>query len=164
MGADELQRVPVAGGQHTLVAPRFARGAERTQNVVGLVPFAGDHLVTQIGQQLFQNGHLISQFLGHALALGFVAVVQFVAEGGGFQVESDGHLVGVLLGLQFHQDIHKAHQGVGVAAVFCCQQLDAVKGAVDNAVAVQYKKFQGETSDVFRLMGRAARQFKNIIP
>ena len=63
-------------------------------------------------------------------------------------------------------DVYKrqAHQGVGVAAVFCCQQLDAVKGAVDNAVAVQYKKFQGETSDVFRLMGRAARQFKNIIP
>lgn len=70
------------------------------------------------------------------MAGGLVAVVHLVAEGGGFEVESHSHLVGLRFFEQGEQDIQKAENGVGIAAVFGGQQLDAVKGTVGDAVAV----------------------------
>ena len=67
---------------------------------------------------------------------GFVAIIHFVAEGGGLQVKGHGHLVGFTLLEQGEQDIQKAIDGVGVSSVLGGQQLDAEKGAVGNAVAV----------------------------
>ena len=67
---------------------------------------------------------------------GLVAVVHLVAEGGSLQVKGHGHLVGLALLEQGEQDIQKAINGVGIAAVLGGQQLDAVKGTVGDAVAV----------------------------
>jgi hypothetical protein len=41
-----------------------------------------------------------------------------VAEGGGFEVEGHSHLVGLGFFEQGEQDIQKAENGVGIAAVF----------------------------------------------
>ena len=70
------------------------------------------------------------------MAGGLVAVIHLVAEGGGLEVEGHGHLVGFAFLEQGEQDIQKAENGVGIAAVFGGQQLDAVKGTVGDAVAV----------------------------
>jgi len=137
--AHKLQAVAVACGDDALVAARFACGGKRAQNIVCLKALARHHAVAKARQKLLQNGKLAGQLLRHALALGLVAVVHFVAEGGGLQVEGDGHLVRLHFCLQLQKDIHKAHKGIGVAAVLRGEHLDAVKGAVHDAVAVQYK-------------------------
>ena len=70
------------------------------------------------------------------MAGGLVAIVHLVAEGGGFEVERDGDLVRVALLEQGEQNIQKTINGVGIAAVLGGQQLDAEKGTVRDAVAV----------------------------
>ena len=70
------------------------------------------------------------------MAGALVAVVHFVAEGGVLQIESNGHLVGLTLPEQGIHNIQKAEDGIGIAAVLGGQQLDAVKGTVGDAVAV----------------------------
>ena len=92
--------------------------------------------VAQRGQKLFEHRHLRGQLVGHLVAGGLVAVIHLVAEGGGLEVEGHGHLVGFAFLEQGEQDIQKAENGVGIAAVFGGQQLDAVKGTVGDAVAV----------------------------
>ncbi len=93
-------------------------------------PALGRHgAVAQVGQKLFQHRHLLGQLFGHPVAGGLVAVIHLVAERGGPQVERHGHLVGVALLEQGEQDIQKAINGVGIAAVLGGQQLDAKKNA-----------------------------------
>ena len=70
------------------------------------------------------------------MAGGLVAIVHFMPEGGSFQVKSHSHLVRLALLEQGEQNVQKAIDGVGVTSVLGGQQLDAVKSAVGNAVAV----------------------------
>ena len=81
--AHKLQAVAVACGDDALVAARFACGGKRAQNIVCFKALARHHAVAKARQKLLQNGKLAGQLLRHALALGLVAVVHFVAEGGG---------------------------------------------------------------------------------
>src|SRR5699024_10932988 len=121
-------------------------GGQGAQNVVGL-PARPAHLhKAQFVQQLFQHRHLLGQFLGHAVAGGLVAVVGFMAGGGGARVPGDGYRVGRMGGEQVEQDVLEAEDRVGVAAILRRQQLDAEKGAVDQAVAVQYHQFHRKSS------------------
>ena len=137
----QLQAVPVAGGDEAVVPPGRGGGGEGAQQVVRFVAFQADHGKAQVRQQLFQHRHLVRQLLGHAVAGGLVAVEHLVAEGGGLQVKGHRHLVGVVVPQKVQQNVHEAVYGVGVAPIFCGEQLDAVKGAVGNAVAVQYQQF-----------------------
>ena len=136
VGPHKLQAVPVSGCDGAFVAAGSAGGGQRAQNIVGLVALARHHFVAEVRQQLFQHGKLGGQLFGHSFALSLVAAVHFVAEGGRFQVKGDRYLVRFFLGFQLKQDIHEPHDGVGEAAVLCGEQLDAVKRAVDDAVAV----------------------------
>lgn len=70
----------------------------------------------------------------HKHKLNLLAAV--VSEGGVLQIEGHGHLVGLTLPEQGIHNIQKAEDGIGIAAVLGGQQLDAVKGTVGNAVAV----------------------------
>ena len=134
--AHQLQAVAVSGGQVAVVLAGVAGSSQGAQNVVGL-PALGRHgAVAQVGQKLFQHRHLLGQLFGHPVTGGLVAVIHLVAERGGPQVERHGHLVGVALLEQGEQDIQKAINGVGIAAVLGGQQLDAKKRTVGNAVAV----------------------------
>ena len=134
--ADQLQTVPVSGGEEAVVAAGGAGGGQGAEDVVGLPALRRHLAVAQRSQKLFQHRHLCSQLVGHLVAGGLVAVVHFVAEGRGLEVEGHGHLVGVTFLKQGEQDIQKAENGVGVAAVLGGQQLDAVKSTVGDAVAV----------------------------
>ena len=138
-GIHQLQAVPVTGGQQRGAAGLFVGGSQRTQNIIGLPARLADLRKAQIRQQLFQHRHLFSQFRGHAVAGGLVAVVGIVAEGGGLLVPGDGHRVGGVGGKQIQQDVLESVNGVGIPAVLGGQHLDAEKRTVDQAVAVQDK-------------------------
>ena len=134
--AYQLQAVPVSGGKETVVLPGGAGSSQCTQNIVRFPAFGGNGAVAKVCQQLFEHRHLLRQFLGHGVAGGFVAIVHFMPEGGSFQIKSHGHLVRLALLEQGEQNVQKAIDGVGVTSVLGGQQLDAVKSAVGNAVAV----------------------------
>ncbi len=134
--ADQLQAVTVSGGQIAVIFPGGAGGGQGAQDVIGFPALGGDLPVTQVGEQLFEDGHLLGQLVGHGLPGGLVAVVHLVPEGGGPQVERHGHFIGLAAPEQGVENIQKAENGVGIAAVLGGQQLDAVEGAVGNTVAV----------------------------
>ncbi len=101
----KLQAVAVARGQHAGIAARGRGGGQCAENVVRFVSLARDHPVAKIAQQFLQNRQLRGQLLGHALALRLIARIHFVAEGGRAQIERNGHLVRLFLGLEPQQDI-----------------------------------------------------------
>ena len=137
----QLQAVPVSGGDEAVVAPCRRGGGEGAQQIVRFVALQADHGKAQVRQQLLQHRHLGRQLLGHAVAGGLVAVEHLVAEGGGLQIKSHRHLVGAVLLQKVQKDVQKSVYGVGVAPIFRGEQLDAVKGTVGNAVAVQNQQF-----------------------
>ena len=134
----QLQAVPVPGGDEALAALPLAGGGQGAQDVVGLPPLAGDNAVAQVSEQLLQHRQLLGQFLRHALAVCLVPGVGLVAEGGGLAVKGDGHPAGGGLVQQLFQHGEKAVNAVGKVPGLGGEQLDAVKGPVQNAVAVQY--------------------------
>ena len=134
--AHQLQAVAVSRGQKAVVPAGLAGSGQRAQNVVGLPALCRYLTVAQVGEQFFQDGHLLGQLVRHGVAGALVAVIHFVAEGGVLQIEGHGHLVGLTLPEQGIHNIQKAEDGIGIAAVLGGQQLDAVKGTVGNAVAV----------------------------
>ena len=134
--AHQLQAVAVSGGKEAVVLPGGAGSSQCAQNIVRFPALGGNGAVAKVCQQLLEHRHLLCQFLGHGVAGGLVAIVHFMPEGGGFQVKSHGHLVRLALLEQGEQNVQKAIDGVGVTSVLGGQQLDAVKSAVGNAVAV----------------------------
>ena len=143
-GADQLQAVPVAGGQQCNTARSPVGGGQRAQKIVGLPARAAYLRKAQVVQQFFQHRHLLGQFLGHSVAGGFVAVVGLVAEGGCALVPGNGHSVGAVGSQQVEQNVLKPKDGVGVPSVLGGKQLDAEKGPVDQTVAVQDHQFHSE--------------------
>ena len=136
-----MQAVAVAGCQQRRAALRLARGSQRTQNVVRLPALAADLHKAEVGQQLFQHGHLLRQLVGHTVAGRLVAVVGLVAEGRRTQIPRNGNGVRLVRRQQIQQNILKTKYGVGVASILGGQQLYAEERAVDQAVAVQYHQF-----------------------
>ena len=143
---DELEGVLVAGDHHGGAAALTVDPGHGAQQVVGLpalqlVP-ADVHGV----QHLFQHRHLGGQLLGHALALGLVALVDQMAEGGGLQIEGHGQPLGLFLVQQLEENVQKAENGVGGQPVPGGQVLaHAVKGAVDDGVAVDDHELHGRS-------------------
>ena len=134
--AHQLQAVPVSGGKEAVVLADGAGSSQRAQNIVRFPSLGGNGAVAKVCQQLLEHRHLLCQFLGHGVAGGLVAIVHFMPEGGGFQVKGHGYLVRLALLEQREQNVQKAIDGVGITSVLGGQQLDAVKSAVGNAVAV----------------------------
>ena len=81
------------------------------------------------------------------MAGGLVAVIGSMAEGGGFFVPGNGHSVRVVGGKQVEQDILEAENGVGVAPILGCQQLDTEVSPVYQTVAIQNQQFHTGTSE-----------------
>ena len=126
----QLQAVPVPGGDQALASLLLAGGGKGSQNVVGLPALAGDNLIAQIHEQFLEHRQLLGQLLRHALAVGLVAGVGLVPEGGSLPVKGDGHPVGGRLVQQLFQHGEKPVNAVGVLPIFGGQHLDAVKGPV----------------------------------
>ena len=135
---DQLEGIFIPGDDDRVPPGALVRLGDGANQVVGLPAVQLVHGDVQGGEDLFQNGHLTGQLLGHGLALGLIALVGQVAEGGGLAVKSDAQGLGLLLVQQLVQDIQKAKHGVGGLARPGGQvRAHAVKGPVDDGVAVQ---------------------------
>ena len=134
---NELQAVLITGDNDAVPAAFLADGGGGTQNIIGFIALQLVAAEAHGVQNLFQNGHLGRQFLGHPLPLGLIGLILLMAEGGGLQVKADANRLRLLLLQQTLQDGNKAVDGVGRGAVRGVQRTHAVKGTVDNAVAVQ---------------------------
>ena len=143
---NELEAVLVAGNGYALPACRLAFPGDGADEVICLVSrqlVAGDvHGV----QHLLEDRHLLGQLLGHPFPLGLVALVFQMPEGGLPPVEGDAQGLRLFLLQQPLEGGDKAIYGVGIQAVPGRQGPDAVKGAVDDAVAVDDHQFHGESS------------------
>ena len=140
---DQLEAVPVAGGDDALIPGVLTGAGQGAQNVVGLPALALYQGVSQIPEQLLEGGHLLGQLRGHPLAVGLIAGIHFMPEGGGFQVKGNGHAVRLGLILDFLEHGEKTVNPVGEKPLLGGEELDPVKGPVDNAVSVQNQQFHG---------------------
>ena len=136
MVGDELEGVTVARDDDAVPALCLAAAGDGADEVVGLVAHhvvAGD---VHGGEDIVQKGHLLMEFLGHTVAVGLVALVRLVAEGGLVAVEGDADGIGLFPVEEALQNVHKAEQCVGVQAFTGGEGTHTVKGAVNDAVAV----------------------------
>jgi len=92
-------------------------------------------------QRFLQKRHLHGQLLRHRLALGLVALVHLVPEGRRGQVEGHAERIRHLALEELLQNGQEAVHRVRRRAVRRVQGPDAVKGAIYDAVAVQYHEF-----------------------
>ena len=148
LAGDILQAVPVAGddgGDAPLAGAQAAQGTQQVVRLIALHLHPGDAQAVQGG---LDQGHLVRQLLGHGLALGLVARIGLVAEGGGLQVEAHADLVGAVILPQLEQHIEEAVNGVGGGAVGGGQGPHTVKGPVHQAVSVDGHEMHGATSFV----------------
>ena len=136
--AHQLQRVAVAGCNKTGIAV-FALRGKGAENVVGLIAFLRHDAKTEIGQQFLEQRHLARKLGRHPFSARFVAVIKLMAEGRCTQIERNRRMVGFAFFFEPDQDIHESVNAVGKLAVLGRQKLDAVKGAVDDTVAVNDK-------------------------
>ena len=116
---DQLQRVPVAGDNDTLPALLGTNLCRSTDHVIRFPALTFVDRNVHCPQNVLHNRHLLRQLLWHSVAVGLVAFILQMAEGGAMEVE--GHGDGFRLLLLFHslQNIQKAVDGVGVEAVPC---------------------------------------------
>ena len=94
---DQLQAVPVAGGDDAVPALRLAPAADGAEQVVGLVArqlIAGNG---HGGQHLLERQHLLRQLVGHALAGGLVRGIGLVPERRLPPVEGHAYRVGLFV-------------------------------------------------------------------
>ena len=144
VGRDELEAVPVAGGDHALPALRLAPAADGADEVVRLVAgqlVAGDG---HGGQHLLQRQHLLRQLVGHPLAVRLIGGIRRVAERRLPPVKGDAHRLRLFVVQQPLEHGDEAENGVGIQPLPGGQQTrfaHAVEGAVDDAVAVEYHQF-----------------------
>ncbi len=102
---------------------------------------------SQHGGKVPRNRHLLCQLVRHGAASRLIGIVHPVPEGRGFEVIGDGGVVRFQRFQLFGEDIDHSEQGVGREAVPVGQQPDAVKRAVQDAVAVYTQEFFHSASD-----------------
>ena len=98
----------------TMTQSQPAASADGTDEVVGLV--AGEVVLGNVhgGEYLFQIRQLHGQLLRHPLALGLVAFIRLMAEGGLPAVEGDAQRLRLLLVQQPLEGGEKAIDGMGI--------------------------------------------------
>jgi len=141
MRRNKLEAVAVAGDEHALVALALGGRGDGAEQVVGLVALAGDDGIAEQPADILGERKLDGQRVGHPLAVGLVGLARLMAEGRRRQVE--GHRDGRRRdGVDvFQQDVDKAENRVGRQSVRRGERPHAVKGAVQDAVAVKNKYF-----------------------
>ena len=140
----QLEGVLVAGDDDGLPALPLVDGGNGADEVVGLP--AGKLIAGNVHgvQHLPDNGKLGGQVLGHGLALRLILSIGQVAEGRRLQVKGTAQGVGVFLLHQLEQNIEKTEDGVGGSPIPGGQGANAVKGPVQDGVAVNDHQLHGE--------------------
>ena len=151
---DQLKAVLVAGDQQAGVSRLSAQTAHGPQQIVCLIARQLHPQDAHGVQHRFQHRQLQGQLLRYGLALGLIAVVGLVAEGWFPPVKGHAEPIGLFLLQQLLQNGHKAIDRVGGRPVGGVQRPHAVKGPVDQAVAVQNHQFHPAIlpGDVFSLL------------
>ena len=149
---DKLEGVLVSGDDDcvaTLILVDPGHGAQQVVCLPALQFVAADvHGV----QHFLQHRHLGGQLLGHALALGLIALVGQVAEGGGLQIKGHRQAIRLLFVQQLEQDVEESENGVGGQPVPGGQVLaDAIKGPVDDGIAVDDHELHREHLTQFQV-------------
>ena len=135
---DQLEGVLVSRDDHRLPPGGGVLLGDGADEVVGLPAVHLVHGNVHGGKDIFQQGHLAGQLLGHPLSGGLVPLVGQMAEGGSLAVKGDAQGVGLPLIQQFIENVQKAKNGVGGLSRPGGEILaHPVKGPVDNGVAVQ---------------------------
>ena len=140
---NQLKTVLVAGDDGAAPVLPLADLADRAEEVVRLPALQLQTADAHGVQHLFQQRDLHGEILRHGLALRFIVRVLLMAERRRFEIERDGERLRMLELQKSAQDREKAEDGVRGRAVGRVQHPNAVKGAVDDAVAVQYHQFHG---------------------
>ena len=139
MAVNALLRYP-ADSAGSVMTPEFVslRPGDTVRQALDTIRRTGIHKETVYTCYVLEHRQLLGQLLGHPLPVGLVPGVGLVPEGGGFPVKGNGHPIGGGFVQQFFQHGEKPVNAVGVFPGLGGQQLDAVKGPVENAVAVQH--------------------------
>ena len=141
MSVNELQRIPVAGDDDTVPVLLTAFFANSADNVICLPPLGGVDGNVHGGKHLLHKGHLLGQFLRHTVAIGLIALVAFMPEGGAMEIEGHAYRVRIFFLLHALQNVQEPVDGMGVESLPGCQRLHAEIGPVDDAVAIQNHEF-----------------------
>ena len=143
MVGDQLQAVLVAGDDDTVPARRLAFAGDRADEVVRLV--TGELVARDVHrvEHLFEDRHLHGKLLGHALALGLVAVIFQMAEGRLAAVKGHAQRIRLLLVFKARHGGEKPVDRMGVEPLPRGQRADAIIGAVDDRIAVDYHQLHG---------------------
>ncbi len=134
---DELKTVAVARDDEAEVAGGLACGRYGTDDIVRLIALELIARYVHGVKHVLEPGKLLCHLVGHALAVGLVAGIHFVPEGGRLEIKGNAERVGSVLGNELSEYVYKAVYGVGVQPVGSGKGANAVKGSVEDAVAVE---------------------------
>ena len=90
----KLERIPVAGGNETLVAVFSATGGKCAENIVCLPALALYGFYSQKMKKIFDNRHLRAKLVGHCVSACLVGVIHFMPECRGVNIKRNGNGVG----------------------------------------------------------------------
>ena len=139
----KLERVLVPCGDDAVPALLFAFARDRADQIVR---FEARELVAgnvHRVEHILEHRHLHGELLGHGVARGLIALVFQVAERRLAAVEGDAQRLGLFLVEQAPEHREKAEDRMGEEAVARGERTDAVIGAVDDGVAVEYHQLHG---------------------
>ena len=138
---DELEAVLVAGDDLARPAGGLAAPGDRAEQVVRLPPGQLQPPDAHVVKRLLEQRHLHDELLRHGLALGLIERVLLVAERRRVHVKRHAHRLRLLELEDALENGQKAVDRVRRRAVGRVEHADAVKSAVDDAVAVKNHEF-----------------------
>ena len=109
---NKLQTVPVTCGDEAPAAVFLGYPCESAEDIISLEAFAFKHSNAHSTENILYHGHLHMKFLGHTFSVSLIACISLMAEGRGFEIESDSGAVGLDLGYRFQVYIHKTCKSV----------------------------------------------------
>ena len=134
---DELQGVPVAGDDDALPPVVGADLAHSADNIISLPALTFVDGDIHSPEHVLHDGHLLGQFLRHAMPVGLIAVVFQVTEGWAMKVKSHGNSLRLLFLLHPFQNVQETVNGMGIKPLPGGKGLHTKIGTVNNTVAVQ---------------------------
>ena len=138
---DQLQGVPVSGQQIDFHIRFFPHTGKSTEYVVRFIAGAFYDGESKGGGGFFGVRKLHGKLFRHSFPGGFITVVGFVTEGRFSGIKSTGQMGGCDGGHVLVEDIHKSEDGIGRKPCGSGKIPDPVERPVQDAVAVQNKKF-----------------------
>ena len=136
LAVDELHQVLVGGDDGGAPALGGGGAGVAGDEVVGFELGELDGGDAEGGGGVADQGELRDEFRGGLVAVGFVVLVEIVAEGGSAGVEDDGDVRPGVIGEEAGEHVGEAEDGVDGDAVGAVHGGEGVEGAEDEAGAI----------------------------